>query len=553
MIIADKTILMKQLIIYIGLFFLCSFSLMGQSISELETQLTNAEGLKEKVRIGMELAEKNMIKNPEVAAVQIVEVYNNAVRLKDISSMASIAYLDGKIQLRRSENTKAAARFKTALKLAKENEDIAFAVRCLNKLIDISKRKKNYREALTYSQESIALLKEKIERANNSNHLGKRFAAQQAKLKTEIDQLEKENTALEEKILSLKDTGTPLSLDTNKLANTKKTLELHQEESLQKINEKDVIIADASPIKKHQDARTEKQKIALDTLSKEAMKESLLLQEKELELAKTEIQKAQHRKWIYLLLGIATVIILLSLLYYFQLLARKRALKIVEEKNKIIEEERKRSEELVLHIFPEAVAQELKENGKVIARKHEYASVLFADFKNFTKIAQQLSPEKLVKELDHCFQAFDKIIEKYKSIEKIKTIGDSYLCASGLTTIETLPNELIQAALEMQDFLYEYRVQKIARSEAYFQARIGIHTGAVVAGVVGLNKLAYDIWGDTLNIAAMMEANCQEGKVNISEETYRLVKYNFDCMYHGKIATKYKSEIDMYYVQQEMN
>ena len=544
---------MKKIIIYITIHFLFSFSLMGQSISELETQLSNAGNLEEKVRIGMELAEKNMIKNPDLAARQIVDVYNNARSLKDISSMANVAYLDGKIQLRRRENTKAEARFKTALRHAKEIDDINFAVRCLNKLIDISKRKKKYRQALTYSQESIALLKQGIGTEKKGADSGKEFAAQQTKLKEEKQQLEKEKLALEEKILLLQEEGTILSLDKEELKQSKKALTEVSEESLQKINEKDKIIVDVLDAKRRAEAKARKRGKEIDALSKEAMKKSLLLQDKELELARVEIQKQEQKKLLYLLAGVITAIVLLTLLFYFRFLAKKRATKVLKEKNIVIELERKRSEELLLNILPEPIAQELKQYGKAIARKYDFATVLFADFKNFTKISEQLSPEKLVEELDYCFQAFDKILEKYKSVEKIKTIGDAYLCASGLTDRETLPNDLIQVGLEMQDFLNQYRREKIARSEAYFEARIGIHTGPVVAGVVGLNKFAYDIWGDTVNIAARMEANCEEGKVNISEETYRLVKYNFDCVYRGKVAAKNKGEIDMYYVQQEMN
>ena len=177
--------------------------------------------------------------------------------------------------------------------------------------------------------------------------------------------------------------------------------------------------------------------------------------------------------------------------------------------------------------------------------------MLFSDFKNFTSISEKLSPEELVEELDKCFKAFDFILSQYEDIEKIKTIGDAYMCASGLTARRGLPNNIIRAALEMQQFLNEQKQEKIRLGKPYFEARIGLHTGSVVAGVVGVNKFAYDIWGDTVNIASRIEANGEEGRVNISNTTYGLVKYQFDCEYRGKVQAKNKGLIDMYYVQKE--
>jgi len=156
----------------------------------------------------------------------------------------------------------------------------------------------------------------------------------------------------------------------------------------------------------------------------------------------------------------------------------------------------------------------------------------------------------LVEELDNCFRAFDTIIGSYTDIEKIKTIGDAYMCACGLSERKTLPTNLLKAAMEMQEFLEEEKQRRLREGKPFFEARIGIHTGPVVAGVVGARKFAYDIWGDTVNIAARMEANSKEGKVNISQTTYELVKYFFQFQYRGKVEAKNKGAIDMYYVQQ---
>ena len=221
----------------------------------------------------------------------------------------------------------------------------------------------------------------------------------------------------------------------------------------------------------------------------------------------------------------------------------------MQEINRQIDEERKRSDELLLNILPEQIANELKENGKASAQKYENVTVLFTDFKDFTKVSEKLTPEQLVRELDYCFRGFDFIISQY-GVEKIKTIGDAYMCASGLTNKRTMPVNIIKAGLEMQEFLEDYKKERMVKGLPFFEARIGIHTGPVVAGVVGVKKFAYDIWGDTVNIAARMEANAGVGKVNISEETYRQVKYNFDCEHRGKIEAKNKGYIDMYHVKQ---
>jgi len=125
------------------------------------------------------------------------------------------------------------------------------------------------------------------------------------------------------------------------------------------------------------------------------------------------------------------------------------------------------------------------------------------------------------------------------------------MCACGLNDHTSSPDNLIRAALEMQEFLSEQRAERMRMGKPFFEARIGLHTGPVVAGVVGVNKFAYDIWGDTVNIAARMESQCEEGRINISETTYNLVRYTFECSYRGKVEAKNKGAIDMYYVERE--
>jgi class 3 adenylate cyclase len=174
---------------------------------------------------------------------------------------------------------------------------------------------------------------------------------------------------------------------------------------------------------------------------------------------------------------------------------------------------------------------------------------MFTDFKDFTRISELLTPTELVKEIDLCFSAFDHIIQKH-GVEKIKTIGDAYMCVGGLPvpTI-THAQDVVNAALEMRDFMEKHNQEKAAKDEHQFRIRIGIHTGSVVAGIVGVKKFAYDIWGDTVNIASRMESSGEPNKINISGTTFELVKDNFNCQYRGKIEAKNKGEIDMYFVE----
>jgi adenylate cyclase len=204
-----------------------------------------------------------------------------------------------------------------------------------------------------------------------------------------------------------------------------------------------------------------------------------------------------------------------------------------------------RADALLLNILPEEIATELKTNGKAVARHFDDVTVMFTDFKDFTSIAEKLSPAELVEAIDTCFNAFDEIISKY-SMEKIKTIGDSYMAASGLpVSSATHAVDMVSAAQEILSFMKQYAVDEKLGA---FEIRIGIHSGPVVAGIVGSTKFAYDIWGDTVNIASRMETASEPGKINISGSTYALVKDHFTSSYRGKLDVKNRGAIDMYFV-----
>lgn len=218
------------------------------------------------------------------------------------------------------------------------------------------------------------------------------------------------------------------------------------------------------------------------------------------------------------------------------------------QRNKI-SKEKHRSEELLLNILPEQTAEELKHTGKAQTRSFESVTVLFTDFKNFTRASEELTPEELVEEINHCYSEFDRIISKYR-LEKIKTIGDSYMCAGGLPVPNnTHPLDVVAAGLEMIAFIEKNKADRIQKGKQYFELRVGANTGPVVAGIVGIKKFAYDIWGDTVNTASRMESSGEIGKLNISGDTYELVKDKFKCIYRGKVEAKNKGLIDMYFVQ----
>jgi class 3 adenylate cyclase len=213
----------------------------------------------------------------------------------------------------------------------------------------------------------------------------------------------------------------------------------------------------------------------------------------------------------------------------------------------IIEKEKDRSDRLLLNILPEETALELKESGVVKANKFESVTVLFTDFEAFTAHSENANPEVLVKRLGVYFTAFDDIIEKY-DLEKIKTIGDSYMCAGGLPfPIEDHAIKMVKAAFEILEFVEDAKSGE-TEDELSFNIRIGINTGPLVAGVVGSKKFSYDIWGDTVNVASRMETNSETGKINISEHTFELVKDEFNCEYRGEIPVKNRGKMKMYFV-----
>lgn len=249
------------------------------------------------------------------------------------------------------------------------------------------------------------------------------------------------------------------------------------------------------------------------------------------------------------MIGLLGLIILVGVVFEN---SKNSALIKLARKNNLVVEERERSENLLLNILPQKVATELKEKGVTTAQRFEDVSVLFFDVKGFTLLAEFLTPEELVGEIHTYFSAFDVIVEAY-GLEKIKTIGDAYMAAGGLS--ETSENNhainVINAALEIVDKVEEYKKLRITQDRKYFEFRAGIHNGPVVAGVVGTKKFQYDMWGDTVNLASRMEQESEAGKINISHDTFTKIKEHFECHHRGKVKAKNKGSIDMYFVSRK--
>ena len=267
----------------------------------------------------------------------------------------------------------------------------------------------------------------------------------------------------------------------------------------------------------------------------------------EIEKKQAEVDLLNEQKKTQNIIVVAIVIALIFLGLLAFLLFRRN--KFVVKTGKIIQKEKERSDVLLKNILPDETAKELKEKGFVKAKKFDSVSVLFTDFKGFTQFSESLSPEELVKSIHFYFSKFDEIIEKH-GLEKIKTVGDAYMCAGGLPfPTEDHSYKITLAALDIVDFVKE-STNDVSNEKAKLDIRVGINTGSVVAGVVGTKKFVYDIWGDTVNVASRMESSGAVSQVNISESTYNLLKDNKAFVFEarGAIEAKGKGKINMFFV-----
>jgi adenylate cyclase len=266
-------------------------------------------------------------------------------------------------------------------------------------------------------------------------------------------------------------------------------------------------------------------------------------------------------KWFLSIPAISIYLILIIIVVWasydqlnFRFARKQYALEqIINNRTEDLIREKEKTETLLSNVLPKTTAAEIMAKGKAAKIKYNFVTVLFSDIQGFTKIAEEMNPEVLIDELDKFFFHFDSVVEKY-GIEKIKTIGDAYMCAGGIPERNrTNPVEVILAALEMQQYMLKLKTASEIEGMKFWDIRIGIHTGTVIAGVVGQKKLSYDIWGDTVNTASRMESSGDAGKINISGTTYEFVKDFFVCEHRGKMPVKYKGELDMYFVNRIMD
>ncbi len=527
--------------IFLFLAFLVPAGSGAQSIGELKSKLNRAQSKADKMNLSYQLAEKLLNGSPGEAADYAHRASMLASELGEKRREAEAISLSAEGLYRRRNYTESASRFNYAWNTARNYGLYDVALSSMGRLQDIALKQNDLKEALKWSQETVNYLKNNTGRSSSSGDALR-------KIEEKLIAVEAENRALRDQLAQL--SGQSQNLETTYQEQIKQVEAKTQEE----LSKREETITQISQEKLRADSLVKTKAQLLETMTAAQMVDSIVRarQEREIEAQKARIAQAElaeqkfesSRNVFIMLIGFAIVLIGLFFAGYQN---KRKTANDLATKNKLIEEEQKRSDELLLNILPPAIAQELKTKNKVAAQKYDEATVMFVDFTGFTKLSELLSPEDLVAELDYCFTNFDRIISQYR-IEKIKTVGDAYICASGLSDKNASPADMVKAALEIQDFLQHLKAQHMNQGLPYFEARVGIHTGPVVAGVVGEKKFAYDIWGDTVNIAARMEETCEPGRVNVSDDTYWKSKYDFEWQNRGKIAAKNKGMMDMYYV-----
>jgi adenylate cyclase len=528
---------------------LASAAASGQSVAELEKRFKDPNTPKrDKMNVAYQLAEMLRKNAASKAADYAWQSHDLAIQVTDKRREAEAANLSAEATLASGNLKLAATRYTQAWNAARNYGLRDLALNSADRLQEIARRQPGLKEEarlkeeLKWSREVVTYLKESGGGTRSGGGAQRRLEDQLAAAEQKIRELA---AKLEQA------TGQSQSLETSYQTQLKEI----QDKSQQQISQKDATISQKQQDLVRADSFNQSQARRIDQMSEEQVRALLLvaerdrdIQKQELLLAEAKTQTIKDRGLRNLFAVVSAFVLVLAGLFYIRYRAKRRAADELAQKNARIEEEQKRSDNLLLNILPPAIAQELKANSKVAARKYDQATVMFLDFKGFTNIAEKLSPELLVEELDYCFSNFDRIIGQYR-IEKIKTIGDAYLCASGLSDKNSSPSDIVKAALEIQDFLQHMKAERLNRGMPFFEARVGIHTGAVVAGVVGSKKFAYDIWGDTVNIAARMQEACDPGQVNVSETAHSLTKYEFEWQPRGRIAAKNKGDLEMYYVK----
>ncbi|TAE83713.1 MAG: hypothetical protein EAY81_08310 [Bacteroidetes bacterium] len=465
-------------------------------------------------QLGISVADK-----PKLALSYYHRALSDNDEMRNMNGMATnlcniaLFYMKVEDDMLKSINVNPAYRFDSVfayanrgLQISKKFGFIEVELTILNSLSEVYEKKGNYAKAYEAYKEYITL-RDSVEGAEVKNAITQKemqfeFEKKEAVLKYE-KQLRDEKILGQEKELNLHQQALRLS---------------NKEKELQRL------------------AYLKEQAEKLNVVKQKKYETAIKTKEIDMLQKQNELAKIKASRSLGINVGLASALLgILFVTYAFYNQSKKK-----EKLNNALQNEKQKSDDLLLNILPAEVAEELKENGKAMAKQYNNVTVLFTDFVNFTGISEQMTPTELVQEIHQNFTAFDTIMEKH-GLEKIKTIGDAYLAVCGL------PNEtpdhaqrMVKAAIEIRDYMKQ--------NNGKFQIRIGIHSGPVVAGIVGVKKYAYDIWGDTVNTAARMESNSEEGKINVSAATYELIKHEFSCTYRGKINAKNKGEVDMYFI-----
>jgi len=507
--------------------------------------------------------------------IQSLEIQQD---IKDKEGISSSLVSIGNIYAKMADYSNAEKYYTQSLQIAKESNDKISITIALGNIATLFINQEEYAKSIDYFNRSLKLFKELnnktgvaltltnlgyVYRMSGKYSAAHKYLSQSLEIQKEIkDSLYLAQTLInfgnlyrvqskEKEAIKWCKEGLEIATNIQSLMNQRHACEClyksykslgNRDEALE-YHEQLVIIDDSlkeeETTKKLQQMEFQKQILA-DSLKKE--EEKLKVQHAH----ELEIQKKNRTRNIYIASGILLVFLAVALISRLRYTRKSKA---------IIEKEKDRSENLLLNILPSEIAEELKEKGYADARDFDMVSILFTDFNEFTRTSSSLSAKELVAEINTCYEAFDQIIEK-QGIEKIKTIGDSYMAAGGLPipSNDSVVNT-IKAAIEMQAFIIERKKENTAKGESCFEMRVGIHTGPVVAGIVGVKKFQYDVWGDTVNTASRMEQKSEVGKINISYDTYELIKDNplFTFEYRGKIDVKGKGEMEMYYVSRSFS
>jgi class 3 adenylate cyclase/Tfp pilus assembly protein PilF len=479
-----------------------------------------------------------IIYNDQGDYAKALEYHTRSLKIKeqigDQMGMAPSLHNIGIAYERQDDYTMALDYFNQSLKIKEQFGDQKGIAESLKSIGEIYMIQNNYSTALGYYMRSLKISEEILDKRGTAitlNNIGEISN----KLGDHLQALNWCNIALEtsKEINILKEQKNACQCLFNAykaLGNSLRALEFHEE------------------IARLEDSLRSKEtteKLQQMEFSKQILADSLKQEEEKLKVQLAHDKEVRHKKRTRNIYFLSAVLFLIFAVGFY------RRIRFVKMSKLLIEKEKNRSDRLLLNILPSEIAEELKEKGKAKARVFDKVTVLFTDFKGFTKISEKLSAEELVDEINSCFEPFDAICKKY-GIEKIKTIGDSYMAAGGLPVPSGgSVKKTVLAGIEMMEFIIKRKKEREEAGALCFEMRLGIHTGPVVAGIVGVSKFQYDIWGDSVNIASRLEASGEVGKVNISQSTYELLKDDPDFKFYprGKIKVKDKEDMEMWFVE----